>query len=59
VNRLTSAEKLSDADRKAILDLATRTLLRFQPAPQTKPEPKPESKPEAKPDPEPAAEAKP
>jgi F-type H+-transporting ATPase subunit alpha len=63
VNRLTSAEKLSDADRKAILDLATRTLLPFQPAPQTKPEPKPESKPEAKseakPDPKPAAEAKP
>jgi F-type H+-transporting ATPase subunit alpha len=63
VNRLTSAEKLSDADHKAILDLATRTLLPFQPAPQTKPEPKSESKPEAKseakPDPKPAAEAKP
>ncbi len=59
VNRLTSAEKLSDADHKAILDLATRTLLPFQPAPQTKLEPKPESKPEAKPDPKPAAAAKP
>jgi hypothetical protein len=59
VNRLTSAEKLSDADRRAILDLATRTLLPFQPAPETKPEPKPESKPEAKHDPNPAAEAKP
>jgi hypothetical protein len=51
VNRLTSADKLSDADRKTILDLATRTLLPFQPAPQIKPE--------AKPDPKPAAQAKP
>jgi F-type H+/Na+-transporting ATPase subunit alpha len=63
VNRLTSAKKLSDEDRKAILDLATRTLLPFQPAPQTKPEPmaesKPETKSEAKPDPKPAAKAKP
>jgi F-type H+-transporting ATPase subunit alpha len=63
VNRLTSADNLSDADHKAILDLATRTLLPFQPVPQTKPEPKSESKPEAKseakPDPKPAAEAKP
>jgi F-type H+-transporting ATPase subunit alpha len=63
VNRLTSAEKLSDEDRKAILNLATRTLLPFQPAPQTKPKPKAESKPEAKseakPDPKPAAEAEP
>ncbi len=72
VNRLTSAEKLTDADRKAILDLATRTLLPFQPAPQTtkpeaksepKSEPKPKSKTEAKsevkPDPKPAAKTKP
>jgi F-type H+-transporting ATPase subunit alpha len=63
VNRLTSAEKLSDADRQAILDLATRTLLPFQPAPQTKTEPKSESTPEAKSDakpaPNPAGEAKP
>ena len=51
VKRLTSAEKLSDEDRKAILDLATRTLLPFQPAPQIKPEAKPNTKPaeEAKP----------
>ena len=63
VNRLTSAEKLSDADHKAILDFATRTLLPFQPAPQAKPDPKPESKTEvkseAKPDPKPAAKTKP
>jgi F-type H+-transporting ATPase subunit alpha len=63
VNRLTSAEKLSDADHKAILDFATRTLLPFQPAPQAKPDPKPESKTEvkseAKPDPKPADKTKP
>jgi F-type H+/Na+-transporting ATPase subunit alpha len=31
VERLTSAEKLSDADRKAIVDIASRALLSFQP----------------------------
>ena len=31
--RLTSADKLSDADRKAILDIATHALASFQPAP--------------------------
>jgi F-type H+-transporting ATPase subunit alpha len=35
--RFTSAEKLSDADRKAILDVATRTLALFQPAPAPEP----------------------
>jgi F-type H+-transporting ATPase subunit alpha len=39
--RLTSADKLSDADRKAILDIATRVLASFQP----KAEPKPPAKP--------------
>jgi F-type H+-transporting ATPase subunit alpha len=32
--RFTSAEKLSDADRKAVLDVATRALAPFQPAPE-------------------------
>ena len=58
--RLTSAEKLSDADRKAILEVATRALVPFQPAPEPKPavpEPKagaPVAKPSA---PEPKAAA--
>jgi F-type H+/Na+-transporting ATPase subunit alpha len=39
--RLTSADKLSDADRKAILDIATRVLVSFQP----KDDPKPPAKP--------------
>jgi F-type H+/Na+-transporting ATPase subunit alpha len=35
--RLTSADKLSDADRKAILDIATRALASFQPSSEPKP----------------------
>ncbi len=35
--RLTSADKLNDDDRKAILDLATKALGPFQPAPDPKP----------------------
>jgi F-type H+-transporting ATPase subunit alpha len=42
--RLTSADKLSDTDRKAILEIATRALAPFQPAPKPKPaEPKPDA----------------
>ena len=37
VGRLTSADKLGDADRKAILDLATLALAPFLPAPPAKP----------------------
>src|SRR6202050_4224939 len=32
--RLTSTDKLGDADRKAVLDIATRALAPFQPAPE-------------------------
>jgi F-type H+/Na+-transporting ATPase subunit alpha len=39
--RLTSADKLSDADRKAILDIATRALASFQPKAESKPSAKP------------------
>jgi F-type H+/Na+-transporting ATPase subunit alpha len=39
--RFTSAEKLSDADRKTVLEVATRVLAPFQPAPDSKPEEKP------------------
>jgi F-type H+-transporting ATPase subunit alpha len=35
--RFTSADKLSDADRKAVLDVATRALASFQPKPAVKP----------------------
>ena len=52
-SRLISADKLSDSDRRAILDAATRALAPFQPKPPAKPpenaapEPKAASKPEA------------
>jgi len=38
--RLISSDKLSDADRKSILDIATRALASFQPKPAPKPEAK-------------------
>lgn len=42
-SRFATADKLSDSDRQAILDVATRALAPFQPkpAPQTAPKPKP------------------
>jgi F-type H+-transporting ATPase subunit alpha len=36
VQRFQSADKLSDADRKVILDISTRTLAPFQPKPEAK-----------------------
>ena len=43
--RLTSADQLSDADRKAVLEIATRALAPFQPPAKPKPaEPKPAAK---------------
>ena len=46
--RLTSADKLSDADRKAILEVATRALGPFQPASKPKPaDPKHEAAPKS------------
>jgi len=41
VERLTSADKLSDPDRKAILDAASRALAAFLPAPEPAPPAKP------------------
>jgi F-type H+-transporting ATPase subunit alpha len=59
--RFTSADKLSEADRKVILEIATRALAPFQPAPEAKsqatPNTKPDAKPETKATPEPAAQA--
>jgi F-type H+/Na+-transporting ATPase subunit alpha len=39
--RFTTADKLSDDDRKAILEVATQALASFQTPPDTKPTPKP------------------
>jgi F-type H+-transporting ATPase subunit alpha len=41
VGRLTTADKLGDGDRKAILDLATRALAPLRPAPPHPPAPSP------------------
>src|SRR5271165_7200161 len=49
LGRLTSADKLSDDDRKAILEIATHALAPFQPTPKPKPasEPKPAAAPKS------------
>ena len=57
--RLTSAKELSDADRKAVLDIATRALVPFQPAPVSKPESRAEPKTDSESEPKPAAKVKP
>lgn len=59
--RMDTAEKLSDKDRDAIIEIARRILVRFQPKPGSKPEPKdkPTSDVHAKPKPEPAIIPKP
>jgi F-type H+/Na+-transporting ATPase subunit alpha len=54
--RLVSADKLGDADRKSVLEVATRTLAPFLPAPDPKAAAQPAA--DAKPDEKPAAEAK-
>ena len=45
--RFETADKLSDEDRKAIIEIARKALARFQPKPE------PEAKPESKPNPSP------
>jgi len=58
--RFETAAKLSDEDKKAIIEIARQALAPFQPKPAPKPEVKPEVKPETKPDVkvEPKAETK-
>jgi F-type H+-transporting ATPase subunit alpha len=54
--RLDTADKLSDEDRKAIVEIARKSLASFQP--KTEPKSKPEAKAEVKPKPESKPEAK-
>jgi F-type H+/Na+-transporting ATPase subunit alpha len=62
--RFETAAKLSDEDHKAIIEIAHKSLARFQPKPEAKTEPAPKpdggAKPDAKPEvePQPEAEAK-
>jgi len=50
--RFNTAEKLSDEDRAAIVQIARNALIRFQPKPESKPQSKAGSEPEAKAGPE-------
>ena len=57
--RLDTAEKLSDSDREAIVQIARKSLARFQPKPETKPDLQTKVKPKPKGEPKPEAKAKP
>jgi F-type H+-transporting ATPase subunit alpha len=50
--RFETADKLSDEDRKAIIEIARKALAPFQPKPEAKPEAKAEPTPEAEPKPD-------
>ena len=55
--RLDTAEKLSDEDRNAIIDIARQALVNFQPKTEAKPKFKPEV--DSEPEPKPVNEAEP
>ncbi len=57
--RFETADKLSDEDRKTIVDIARKALARFQPKPESKPERKVEPKPEARGEAKPEVKAEP
>jgi F-type H+-transporting ATPase subunit alpha len=57
--RFETADKLSDEDRKTIIEIAHQALSPFQPKPELKPEVKAESKPETTTEAEPKTKPKP
>src|SRR5664279_3833948 len=57
--RFNTADKLSDEDRAAIVQIARNALIRFQPKPESKPQSKAASESEAKAGPELQGESKP
>jgi F-type H+-transporting ATPase subunit alpha len=57
--RLDTADKLSDEDRETIIEIARKSLARFEPKPESKPEAKAEPKPEPESKTEVQKEAKP
>ena len=57
--RFETADKLSDEDRKTIVDIARKALTGFRLKPESKPEGKAESKPEGEAEPKPEDESKP
>jgi hypothetical protein len=42
--RLNAVERLSDEDRKTIIEIARKSLVRFQPKTESEPKPEPEKK---------------
>ena len=50
--RLDTADKLSDEDRKTIIEIARKALARFQPKPEAKPSPRSPNGGKPKPEPE-------
>jgi F-type H+-transporting ATPase subunit alpha len=48
--RLDTADKLSDEDRKTIIEIARKVLEKFQPKPEAKPDPKSDAEAEPKPE---------
>src|SRR5580658_772232 len=56
--RFETAEKLSDEDRKAVIQIASKGLEPFQPKPDAKPESQARTQPEVKPKPDAAPKAK-
>jgi len=57
--RFETAAKLNDEDRKTVIEIARKALIRFQPQPEVKPEAKIEPKPKLESKPESKTEAKP
>jgi F-type H+-transporting ATPase subunit alpha len=57
--RFETAAKLSDEDRKAVIEIARQALAPFQPKPEPKAEPQPEPKPESKAEPKPVTNTEP
>ncbi len=58
-DRFETADKLSDEDRTAVIEIARQSLARFQPKPDTKPNAKQESRSESEPKPKTQAPGKP
>ena len=59
-DRLVTADKLSDEDRKTITEIARKSLAPFEPKPEPKPDAKvePKSEPKSEPKPEPGSQPK-
>jgi F-type H+-transporting ATPase subunit alpha len=57
--RLNTDDKLSDDDRKTIMEISRKVIEKFQPKPEAKPEPKPDAKDASKPEVKTKSDSKP